>query len=265
MGEHEPGPDTRPPLPDAEWYVLRDQRVEEQTLIHIGNEDEEQTQYNPDPAGTAAIGAARAAYCRELDPGWWVDRDRPGWLFEREGIQFGPELIYPASAFDVPKPEVLPHWDQVLDYCIEPYRNFLGYMQEAGLMPIVSGEWRRAMEQFEPDVFQFFPHELRFRNAVVPDYHILRERMADVVDHSNTPADRRNNSWRVLSGPGLVVWRHAVAGRHWVRQRWSPDVHFVSRPLAELLHPLLPIPEQPTAFQLLPVAVRDSPAGVAPD
>lgn len=163
-------------------------------------------------------------------------------IFNLNQIEACPEQTppYSATVFEAPCPHALAHIDAVISQSAEGQLTVYD--------DIVSAEWKAAIESVEPGVHQFVPHELRFTGAVVSDRYIFRCQTrlnaARLYYHVEEVCDAWGDAvgYRFAVNEDLRVPeldRAQAAGRHVVS---GPDNvgRFVSRALAEKLHPLLP-------------------------
>jgi Bacterial regulatory helix-turn-helix protein, lysR family len=213
-------------LPDGEFFVLIFDG--EGTFSPAGN-------YDVDPKETEAIKTRRAAFYKALGPKW--ERAKLGRTCDLFHLEYpvppamGPEFVHKYSGFRRAKPK------RGLDHYIQGGLDYATYGVEAiSDMPytLVSPEWKAAIESVEPDVHEFFEHEVIFTDERVPRY-IFRDRQnvlfADPQETLFQP--------RLVEQPFRVIGkRKALAGRHWIRHGDCVWI-FVSRELALELLPLL--------------------------
>jgi hypothetical protein len=245
-------------LRDAEWYLLADRREELGIYfwrqLYEGPGYEANRQYDADPVASEKLRKARADYTRSNSTHAW--------------LPCPPELVPRRTAVRMNVPDYPIHYEPVSNFGAEPGGNNWPYHQ----IWIVSDGWKKAIEELEPAVHEFFPHEIQFDDGVLTNFWVFREGPAiDVIDHARSQLDEPQGEypgWPINEGSSvfamndddsrklLCVRRVAVEGRHWIR--YGP---FVSRALAIKLNPLLPCrwPQTPStnATRFCPVSVSE--------
>jgi hypothetical protein len=244
MGDH-----TKEPLEDAEFYILYDNRIDEE-LFGAWNIDPAQyvaidsepivtiTQYDPNPAATREIRRLRLARHKQLHP----DQKFAGVynLSDDPSVPMSPEMVAKSSAFHGDFPLTKPHYNAIRDF-------------SGSACYVVSDEWKAAIESVEPNVHQFFPHELCFSRVVKSNYYVFRCCQKSAVWRIDVSGKK---SWDFsppltrFGEPRIAIPRLLLVGRHWVEQLQGGDL-FVSSSLARKLHPLLPAETKLSAVTLL--------------
>jgi hypothetical protein len=107
---------------------------------------------------------------------------------------------------------------------------------------LVSDSWRHAIETIEPGVHEFFEYSLYFTDEVVK-YNIFRIRQAYKVSEKFISALDIKTPYSIVINRSLLEGKHLFAGKD--------AGYFVSRPLAELISPLLD-----TRDLLTPITVK---------
>ena len=232
---------------EAEFYMLHDRRPEYDVL---GLTTQELQQYDPDPEATLELKRLRYSRHKELDPSWPNSDPCKRDIFKSIDLRMPPDLVAKSSAFHGNMPSIKPHYHLIRDFCDLYYY-------------VVSAAWRTALETLEPDVHEFFPHELHFTDGAMSDHFVFRERRC--LDRFLDPEHSDVVRW-LRKSDGVLLWEFPATGappkkisafrrltvnRHWVRQR-PEDVPyaFVSPLLAKKVSPLLP-----NDTQLIPVAL----------
>ena len=223
-------------LPEAEFYIFLPLLVHE---LAARGKPYDQTFYDMedrDLAEARRIFRARLARRMDLDA-----RFRPAGApvdhFDDPNLPMTADLFPAYSAFAKPKPQALPHYGRPDE------RKYLWPSR-----PIVSPEWKAAIEALEPGVHEFFAHGLRFKDATVDDHFVFRGRQGvEFLDFDACADVVITREWDGALIPRLapegvrprrvVGRREPLRGRHWVE---SVGQSFVSPALAERLAPLLP-------------------------
>ncbi len=232
------------PLEPAEFYFWHDGRPEWDQLC-------EQKQFDPNPAASEARTAAVEARFRARDPDWSPDTSCTQY-FDVEDADIGPDLVPPVSAFRARRPKSVAHHEWLTSYSYQLASHFWA----------VSPAWKSAIESLEPGLHQFFPHTLRFADGALTGGFIMRQRQQVEMPERYFQTEMLQDAFDRITGyrmmvdgkPGrITLERGLIAGRHFLR-RPRDNWYFVSRALAEKLHPLLP---NHTSF--MPVDVSGAP------
>jgi hypothetical protein len=220
-------------LPEADFYLFFDEQrdhcighlfEENQYEIHEGSEE------------SFEIWDLRTASLVQLDPTFRPDQNRE--LYSENWHPITGDMVHRESWFRSREPARIAHYERI--QCPSP--------KPAPLYTLVSAEWKRAVESIEPDVHEFFPHKLNFRDGVVSDRFIFRHRVV-VRDflRPHCPNSMAVGIARVcrdlVDAPEFdyAVPASKFAGRHWIELRERYRTHFfVSRALALRLVELLP-------------------------
>jgi hypothetical protein len=262
-------------LADAEWYMLSDRRelhnfffwrVEDRGGWHSDNSDR---QYDADPAVSEKLRKATSNYQSSIkDPeflAWSApnsDREYRRPLFWYTELPFPAELVPRRTAVRMKAPKHPLHYECVTNFAAEHWRK----------MWIVSDAWKRAIEDLEPAVHEFFSHEIQFDDVVLTNFWVIRRNYRfDPLDHERSELDELKEEVDIdsLGWPfdeddcilkdensrRLFVRRKAIEGKHWISN--GP---YVSRSLAVKLNPLLPsqFPDRSTiATRFFAVSVSD--------
>jgi len=224
-------------LPEAEFYIFMFQLFDDADAGTPRCHDSTFNDLQPrNLAEAQRLFRARLTRRMELDP-----RFRPAGTpvdhFDDPDLPMTADLFPADSAFGKPKPRHLPH------YGLLDERKHLWPPR-----PIVSPEWKAAIESLEPGVHEFFAHDLRFRDATVTGHFLFRGRQSVAfLDYDACSDVKIETHWdgsRVYKlapygvRPRRVVGsRHKLQGRHWVS---AGGQSFASPVLAGRLAPLLP-------------------------
>jgi hypothetical protein len=241
-------------LPEAEFYIfLADLHGEARARTPSTYDPTFDKQRDGESDEVRRLLRARLARRMDLDPGF-RPAGTPVDYFDDPDLPMTADLMSAASTFAKPKPPVVSHFGLLRE------GRFLSYLSP--LRPVVSTEWKAAVEALEPGVHEFFAHELRFEDAIVTDHFLFRGRQGvDFLDFdacSDVRIDKRWDGARVyrLAPDGVrprrvVGRREPLQGRHWVS---SAGQSFVSPALAEMLWPLLPPGAEIAPIELTPSA-----------
>lgn len=209
-------------LAPAEFYYLCDFRGE---LFLSANHQGP----DADPQTSETIRKARLDSLRAFEP-QLTDSFRPDIKSWRQ-IKLSPELVHRWTSIKTPMPENPSHFDTIYDYSSSTYE-------------IVSPAWKAAVEDFEPNIHEFYPHEFRFSDGKIwPCYIVRSGQQLDYPASKDDLAQMADSLWRDPVDGGynrtprpVHARRDILNGKHWVEY----DFHAASRPLAEKLLPLLP-------------------------
>lgn len=222
---------TSPALEPAEFYYIHDGRGECEYIYNS-------RQVEAYPEATTRLAREIARRRMAVDPDWTPYESLPTY-FDLPNVEIGPDLVLAATAFEASRPHALPHHDVVRN---PSEGHTVAYYE------IVSAQWKGAIESLEPGVHQFFPHELRFADGVIPDRFIFRCRTHIDTVTGNYRLDDVLDVWSDVVGYRFVVDdtfgvptldREQVADRHFVYCA-AMGARYVSHALAEKLLPLLP-------------------------
>ena len=213
-----------PTLPEAELYMLIDDRSDRDFLSNRGN------QYADDPAASEALRQAHHARWRAMDPTWKPGKQTPTSIRGEHNFPFTPNLAPRAAAFKRNMPRALPHYDLVGGCGYDPLFGGLA----SGTITVVSTSWKSAIESVEPGVHEFFPFEFRFRDRVATDHFMFRNRQfLDLVDPTGSHGDGLTAFdgtfvWSLRVRPDFVTAKRGVVlGHHWMQhQGHPPSPHF---------------------------------------
>ncbi|MFM9938382.1 MAG: imm11 family protein [Hyphomicrobiaceae bacterium] len=242
---------TRPPLADAPFYAMIDNRAEFELLIRYARvitdpktgKVKRGSGRPPTSDEEAAIARAQNQRLRKFDPSAAEHK----LLFDRREFPMEPTLAEEVRRLFGAKPKKFAHRDYIVGMR-EPGR----LNSSSRVYEFVSGEWKTAVESLEPDVHEFFPTTLEFVRPEGKATHsgfVMRDRVF-IMDHMPTEFSfsYEREKGAVLDDQlkpvTLTFSKQAVSGRHWFRAR-SRDPEFargpfVSRELAERLLPLMP-------------------------
>jgi hypothetical protein len=214
-------------LLDAEYYIL-----------YRPMYDLTRVEYDPFPEETILIKKRRAEYCTALGITW-----------NPEDISFI-DPFYKWSLYNTLAmlPDLVTKGGGVKR--VKPTRNFGHYIgglyrdfaTENENYILVSDSWRHAVETIEPGVHEFFDYSLYFTDEVVK-CNIFRIRQAYNVSEKFISALDRKTPYSIVANKSLFEGKHLFVG--------ESTGYFVSRPLAELISPLLD-----TRDLLTPITVK---------
>jgi hypothetical protein len=209
-------------LPPADFYAFTNRRYE--TALHYSCH---QLLTSDNPLlnrMTEVAHSHRRKYLLSIVPGSVGENGDK--LYSDRRLPVRRSMVHPMSWFRCRKPALLEHHDLI----VAPSP---GNTTSPPFYVIVSKEWKELIENFEPNVHEFFRHTLRFLDEDVTDRYIFRER-GFVADCYVPPA----------AGEPYGIRKSRVAGRHWSLVMAEVDnsgsCNVISRPLAVELNKLLP-------------------------
>jgi hypothetical protein len=244
-------------LPDAEWYMFYDARMDEEDCLRPNQYDAESPYTGHLSDESSGVYRKRASRMLELFP--QNTNPNSDWIFKDKRQAISPDMVHRDTWFSIRKPVGLEHHLTVA--CLSPHAQ-VGYV-------VVSAEWRCAIESVEPSIHEFFPHTFNFVGGTYNDRYIFRNRIVRrgfVHPISSTTVSRasdiRTMSHAIGSPPPHVFLSHqicmleidatSIREHHWVDLELSLDCTFVSKLLAMKLWALLP-----NGVTLLPMACKN--------
>jgi hypothetical protein len=234
-------------LPEANFYLLVDERFDEDQLYNSN-------QYDPnDTSATVSdesfdVWDHRTARMAQIDIKLAVGEYER--LYSDCRYPITPDMVHRNSWFRSRRPAQINHYEYILCPGPKPAPNYM----------LVTPQWKRAIEDADATVHEFFPHKLNFEDGVVRDRFIFRPRV--VVPGFLRPISPSTLSMkseidsifdRLQSLPPsflqntpvseLEVVLNLLPKRHWIEFPvfgFDPSFFFVSKSLAVQLVDLLP-------------------------
>lgn len=228
----------KPKIPEGEFFVMGPARPE-QLFGHRGLSDK--LWRDPDPSVSATIWAKRDAHYRLHYPALLADKAARG-ITTSDLCHIVSEDLPPRMTRDTIHSRIIYRGNthKHLSHC-SVARDFSS--QHEDYYRHVSKEWRDAVQQFEPDVHEFWPFSIEFEDGVTDRFIFRNLSVFNFFDRTRLITFFHINA---AFPSKLVVLRHKVAGKHLFRHE-NTGYTFISRALALRFSAFM------TAAELLPL------------
>ena len=169
---------TKPHLPDGEFFMFCDRRGEREFLKQAPKNKD------PDPKFTARVQELRLSYYNSLPESVRLHYARV--CFDNPSFPLNADWVHRSTAYNSKIPRKLADFQRVFDFA-----------ESNHVYIVVSADWKAAIESLEPDLHEFFPHEMIFTDGAISDRYIMRTRqIANFLIGEPCTISYANGAWR---------------------------------------------------------------------